>query len=42
MSVEAVSPADVYPVYLRLPDAEINRARGLGINQDDLDDSQDR
>jgi tRNA threonylcarbamoyladenosine biosynthesis protein TsaB len=42
LSVEAVSPADVYPVYLRLPDAEINRARGLGINQDDLDDSQDR
>jgi tRNA threonylcarbamoyladenosine biosynthesis protein TsaB len=37
MSVEAVSPADVYPVYLRLPDAEINRRQAL----DDLHDSQD-
>jgi tRNA threonylcarbamoyladenosine biosynthesis protein TsaB len=39
MSVEAVSPADVYPVYLRLPDAEINRRLALGTN---TDDSQDR
>jgi tRNA threonylcarbamoyladenosine biosynthesis protein TsaB len=38
-NVEAVSPADVYPVYLRLPDAEINRRRALGTNPDD---SQDR
>jgi tRNA threonylcarbamoyladenosine biosynthesis protein TsaB len=38
-SVEAVSPADVYPVYLRLPDAEINRRLALGTNPDD---SQDR
>ena len=29
MGVEAVSPADVYPVYLRLPDAEINRRFAL-------------
>jgi tRNA threonylcarbamoyladenosine biosynthesis protein TsaB len=35
MSVEAVSPADVYPVYLRLPDAEINKRLALD------DDSQD-
>jgi tRNA threonylcarbamoyladenosine biosynthesis protein TsaB len=39
MNVEAVSPADVYPAYLRLPDAEINRRLGLGTN---TDDSQDR
>jgi len=39
MSVRAVSPADVYPVYLRLPDAEINRRLALGTN---TDDSQDR
>jgi tRNA threonylcarbamoyladenosine biosynthesis protein TsaB len=39
MSGEAVSPADVYPVYLRLPDAEINRRLALGTNPDD---SQDR
>jgi tRNA threonylcarbamoyladenosine biosynthesis protein TsaB len=39
MSVEAVSPTDVYPVYLRLPDAEINRRLALG---NEFDDSQDR
>jgi tRNA threonylcarbamoyladenosine biosynthesis protein TsaB len=39
MGEEAVSPADVYPVYLRLPDAEINRQLALGTN---TDDSQDR
>jgi tRNA threonylcarbamoyladenosine biosynthesis protein TsaB len=39
MSVEAVSPADVYPVYLRLPDAEINRRLALRTK---LNDSQDR
>jgi tRNA threonylcarbamoyladenosine biosynthesis protein TsaB len=38
-SVEAVSPAEVYPVYLRLPDAEINRRLALG---NDFDDSQYR
>jgi tRNA threonylcarbamoyladenosine biosynthesis protein TsaB len=36
-NVEAVEPTDVYPVYLRLPDAEINRRQALGD-----DDSQDR
>ena len=40
MSVEAVSPADVYPVYLRLPDAEINRRLASGPG--DPDGSQDR
>jgi tRNA threonylcarbamoyladenosine biosynthesis protein TsaB len=41
MSVEAVSPASVYPLYLRLPDAEINRQLALG-DHGDPDDSQDR
>jgi len=39
MSVEAVGPADVYPMYLRLPDAEINRRLAIGTS---TDDSQDR
>jgi tRNA threonylcarbamoyladenosine biosynthesis protein TsaB len=37
MSVEAVGPADVYPLYLRAPDAEITRRRALD-NPDGSDD----
>jgi tRNA threonylcarbamoyladenosine biosynthesis protein TsaB len=36
-SVEAVGPADVYPFYLRAPDAEITRRRALD-NPDGSDD----
>jgi tRNA threonylcarbamoyladenosine biosynthesis protein TsaB len=36
-SVEAVSPEDVYPLYLRAPDAEISRRRALD-NPDGSDD----
>jgi tRNA threonylcarbamoyladenosine biosynthesis protein TsaB len=38
MGVEALPPTDVYPVYLRLPDAEIGRRLALG----DVDDSKNR
>jgi tRNA threonylcarbamoyladenosine biosynthesis protein TsaB len=37
-SVEGVGPADVYPLYLRAPDAEINRRRAL----DNFDGSDNR
>jgi tRNA threonylcarbamoyladenosine biosynthesis protein TsaB len=38
MSTEAVPPAEVYPVYLRLPDAEVTKRVTAG----DGDDGQDR
>jgi hypothetical protein len=38
MGLEAVPPTDVYPVYLRLPDAEISRQ----LASRDVDDSQNR
>lgn len=42
-SIEAVSPADVYPLYLRAPDAEINRRRALrNSNGSEDEDTQDR
>jgi tRNA threonylcarbamoyladenosine biosynthesis protein TsaB len=36
MNVELLPPTDVYPAYLRLPDAEINRRLAMG----DVDDSE--
>jgi tRNA threonylcarbamoyladenosine biosynthesis protein TsaB len=38
MSVEPIAPGDVYPVYLRLPDAEISRRLAHGK----VDDTHDR